>query len=155
MVKKIIKIAVILLVIAFVVIQFFRPDFTNPPENPADTLEASTQVPADVDAILNRSCADCHSQRTVYPWYSKIAPSSWLLSSDIREGRQELNISVWNTYETRKKVRKLGAICDQVTKGDMPLWQYRLIHWNARLNEGEVKTLCDWTDAEINRLQPQ
>ena len=155
MVKKILKIVVIILVVAFVVIQFFRPEFTNPPENPADTLEASTQVPENVDAILNRSCADCHSNRTVYPWYSKIAPSSWLLSSDIREGRQELNISVWNTYETRKKVRKLGAICDQVTKGDMPLWQYRLIHWNARLKEGEVKTLCDWTDAEINRLQPQ
>src|SRR5690348_16621997 len=114
MVKKILKIAVIVLVIAFVVIQFFRPDYTNPPENPADTLEASTQVPPDVDAILNRSCADCHSDRTVYPWYSKIAPSSWLLSSDIHEGRQELNISVWNTYDTRKKVRKLGAICDQV-----------------------------------------
>ena len=155
MLKKIIKIVVIVLVVAFVVIQFFRPDFTNPQENPADTLEASAQVPADVDAILNRSCADCHSNRTVYPWYSKIAPSSWLLSSDIHEGRQELNISVWNTYDTRKKVRKLGAICDQVSKGDMPLYYYLWIHRNARLNPGEVKMLCDWTDAEINRLQPQ
>lgn len=155
MLKKIIKIVVIVLVVAFVVIQFFRPDFTNPQENPADTLEASAQVPADVDAILNRSCADCHSNRTVYPWYSKIAPSSWLLSSDIHEGRQELNISVWNTYDTRKKVRKLGAICDQVSKGDMPLYYYLWIHRNARLDPGEVKTLCDWTDAEINRLQPQ
>lgn len=155
MVKKIIKIALIVLVIAFVVIQFFRPEFTNPPENPADTLEASTQVPPDVDAILNRSCADCHSNRTVYPWYSKLAPSSWLLSSDIREGRQELNMSVWNTYDTRKKVRKLGAICDQVSKGDMPLYYYLWIHRNARLSSGEVKTLCDWTDTELNRLQPQ
>ena len=155
MVKKILKIVVIVLVVAFVVIQFFRPDFNNPPENQGETLEASTQVPPEVEAIISRSCIDCHSNRTTYPWYSHIAPSSWLLASDIREGRQELDISVWNTYDTRKKVRKLGAMCDQVSKGDMPLWQYRLIHWNARLREGEAKTLCDWTDVEINRLQPE
>jgi hypothetical protein len=155
MLKKILKVVVILIVVAFVVIQFFRPDFNNPPENPGDTLEASTAVPPDVEAILSRSCADCHSNRTTYPWYAQIAPSSWLLSSHIQEGRQNLNISVWNTYDTGKKVRKLGAMCDEVQKGEMPLPSYLWVHWSAKLREGDAKTLCDWDEAEINRLQPQ
>jgi len=155
MLKKILKIVVILLVVAFVVIQFFRPDFSNPPENPGETLEASTQVPPEVETIITRSCVDCHSNRTAYPWYSQIAPSSWFLSNHIQEGRSELNISVWNTYDTRKKVRKLGAMCDQVQTGEMPISSYLLIHWNARLKPGDAKTLCDWSEAEINRLQPE
>lgn len=155
MLKKALKIVVIVLALGFVVIQFFRPNFSNPPENPGETLEASTQVPPDVDAIFNRSCADCHSNRTAYPWYSQVAPSSWLLSDHVQEGRQELNISVWNTYDTRKKVRKLGAICDEVGKGEMPLSSYLLIHWDAKLREGDAKTICDWSEAEIDRLQPE
>jgi hypothetical protein len=154
-VKKILKIVLIVLAVAFIVIQFFRPNLSNPPENPADTLEASTQLPPEIETILMRSCKDCHSNRTEYPWYANVAPSSWLLSSDINEGRKQLNISVWNTYSTRKKVNRLGDICDQVSKGDMPLPTYLWIHWNARLKEGDAKTLCDWTDAETNRLEPQ
>ena len=155
MVKKILKIVLIVLAVAFIVIQFFRPNFSNPPENPADTLEASTQLPPEVETILTRSCKDCHSNRTEYPWYSNIAPSSWLLSSDINEGRKQLNISVWNTYSIPKKVNRLGDICDQVSSGAMPLPSYLWIHWNARLKEGDAKTLCDWADAETNRLEPE
>jgi len=155
MAKKIIKIILLILAIAFIAIQFIRPDRTNPPENPGETLEASAQIPADVGAILSRSCADCHSNRTIYPWYSNVAPFSWFLDNHIREGRGELNISVWNTYDTRKKTRKLDAICDQVETGEMPLPSYLWIHWDAKLKEGESKTICDWTEAEKNRLQAE
>lgn len=154
MIKKILKIVAILLVVSFIVIQFFRPDRTNQPEVLADTLEASTDVPPDVDAILSRSCVDCHSNRTVYPWYSNVAPVSWLVANDIRDGRGQVNFSVWNTYDTSKKVRKLDAMCEQVEKGDMPLPSYLWIHRNSVLRPGDSETICNWTEAENNRLEP-
>src|SRR3954447_26058531 len=112
--KKALKIIAVVLVVAFIVIQFFRPDFTNPPVNPAETLDASMPVPENVKMILGRSCADCHSNETKYPWYSKIQPSAWFLANHIRDGRRELNLSVWKTYEPRRQRKKLAEICEQV-----------------------------------------
>jgi len=153
-VKKVVKIVVIVLAVAFVIAQFFRPDRTLPPENPADTLEASTQVPQNVEAILTRSCVDCHSNRTTYPWYSNVSPFSWFLANHINEGRQELNISTWNTTDIKRRVRKLDKMCEEVQNGEMPLPSYLWIHWDAKLSPNDIKTLCSWTDAEKQRLQP-
>lgn len=150
--KRALKIIVIVGVIAIIGIQFIRPDFTNPPVVEADTLEASMQVPEQVDAILNRSCVDCHTNKTVYPWYSKISPVSWWLGNHISEGRRELNMSVWNTYTPKKKANKLNAICEQVESGEMPLPSYLWIHRYAVLKEGEAKTLCDWANAEKAKI---
>ena len=152
--KKVVKIVIIVLAVAFVIAQFFRPDRTLPPENPADTLEASTQVPQNVEAILTRSCADCHSNRTKYPWYSNISPFSWFLANHINEGRQEMNISTWNTTDTKRRVRKLDKMCEEVQNGEMPLPSYLWIHWDAKLSPNDVNTLCSWTDTEKQRLQP-
>jgi len=154
MVKKVLKITVIVLAVAFVIAQFIRPSMTNPPENKSDTLEASTTVPPGVEAILSRSCADCHSHRTVYPWYSNVSPVSWLLADDINDGRKELNLSTWNTTDTKRKVRKLDKICEEVQDGEMPLPKYLWIHWDAKLSQIDVNTLCSWTDAEKQRLAP-
>jgi hypothetical protein len=151
--KKILKLIILVLAIVFVAIQFIRPDRANPPENASETIEASTSVPADVGAILSRSCADCHSNRTIYPWYSNVAPFSWFLADHIRDGRREVNLSVWNTYETKKKLRKLDEMCEQVEKGEMPLPSYLWIHWDAQMKPGEAQTLCNWTDQEKARLQ--
>jgi hypothetical protein len=153
-VKKVVKIVLVVLVVAFIVAQFFRPDRTIPPENPADTLEASTQVPQNVEAILTRSCVDCHSNRTTYPWYSNVSPFSWFLADHINEGRQELNISTWNTTDIKRKVRKLDKVCEEVQNGEMPLPSYLWIHWDAKLSPNDVNTLCSWTDAEKQRLRP-
>jgi len=146
--KKVLKIIAIVLVVAFVGIQFFRADFANPQINEADTMQTSMQLPPDVDAILTRSCGDCHSNKTIYPWYAHVAPVSWWLSNHISEGRRELNMSVWNTYSPKKKANKLKEICEQVERGDMPLPSYLWIHRDAVLKEGEAKTLCDWANAE-------
>ncbi len=129
--RKTLKIIVILLVIAFVAVQFYRPSKINPPIVAAETLEATTEVPENVRAILNRSCNDCHSNETVYPWYSNISPFSWLLVDHIEEGRSELNISVWNTYSAKKKRHKLDEVCEQVTSDAMPHYQYLWIHRDA------------------------
>jgi Haem-binding domain len=151
--KKVLKIVAIVLFFAFVVIQFFRPDFTNPPVTQAETLEATTQVPENVQAILKRSCKDCHSNETTYPWYSKIQPSAWFLKSHIDDGRRELNFSKWSTYEARRKKRKLDEVCEQVNEKMMPLPSYLWVHWSAKLSDEEAKILCDWATAEKTRLE--
>jgi hypothetical protein len=151
--KKALKIIVIVLAVLFIAIQFYRPDMTNPPVVTEQTLEAATQVPEPVEKILNRSCSDCHTNNTLYPWYSKISPSSWFLANHIKEGRRELNFSEWATYETRRKRRKLDAVCEQAETREMPLPSYLWIHWDAKLSDEEIKTLCDWAKAESARLE--
>ncbi len=109
--KRSLKIAAVVLFAAFLIAQFFRPNRVNAPTIQAETLEASTQVPEDVNRILARSCADCHTNTTFYPWYSNVTPANFFLAHHVEEGRQELNFSVWNTYEPRRKRRKLDDIC--------------------------------------------
>ena len=150
--KKVLKIVAIVLIAAFIVVQFFRPDRTNPPVVQAETLESSVPVPENVEQILKRSCNDCHSNQTIYPWYSNISPFSWLLQQHIDEGRQKLNFSVWNTFDAKKKARKLDEVCDQITTGEMPLNQYLWIHRDAKLSDEDKKLLCDWVDAEKAKI---
>ena len=151
--KKILKIVAVVFVAAFVIAQFFRPDQTLPPTVQADTLEATTQVPANVAQVLKRSCNDCHSNQTVYPWYASITPFSYLLQNHIDEGRSKLNFSVWNTYDAKRKARKLDQICDQVIGGEMPLNQYLWIHRDAKLSDEDKRLLCDWEQAERDKIK--
>ena len=150
--KKALKIIAIVLVVAFIVIQFIRPDFTNPPVNQAETLYSTMEVPENVKTILNRSCSDCHSNETKFPWYSKIQPSAWFLADHIKDGRRELNLSVWNTYEPRRKRKKLAEICEQVQEKEMPLPSYLWIHRDAKMSEADIKTLCDWSETESAKI---
>ena len=150
--KKTLKTIALVLFLAFIAIQFYRSDRTAPPIVEADTLEVSTQIPEAVGQILTKSCNDCHTNKTNYPWYSQIAPASLFLASHVEDGRRHLNFSVWNTYETKRKRRKLDEICEQVTERYMPLPSYLWIHWNAKLSGEEIKTLCDWADREKARL---
>jgi hypothetical protein len=151
--KKILKIIAVVLAIAFLAVQFYRPDRANPPTIQAETLEATTDVPENVSRILTRSCNDCHSNETVYPWYSNVSPFSWLLANHINEGRRELNFSVWNTYTAKRKRRKYDEICEQATSGAMPHDQYLWLHREARLSAEDVKLLCDWADTEKVKIK--
>lgn len=150
--KKALKILAVVIVVGLIVIQFFRPDFTNPPVDPAARLEAAVAVPENVKAILDRSCADCHTNETKYPWYSQIQPGAWFLKDHIDEGRRELNLSVWKTYEPRRQRRKLSEICEQVEARQMPLPSYLWIHRGSQMSDADIKTLCDWTTAESQKI---
>ncbi len=150
--KKILKVSVIALVAAFVVMQFIRPHFSSPPIVPGETLEDSTDVPAEVQMIMSRSCNDCHSNKTLYPWYSQISPFSWFLKGHIDDGRAEMNLSTWNTYPLKKKIRKLEEVCEMLQTKQMPLPSYLWIHRDAILSEDQSKTLCDWATEEKQRL---
>lgn len=151
--KKILKIVVLVLFSAFFTAQFVRPDRSNPAVVQAETLEFSMQIPENIETILTRSCNDCHTNSTVYPWYANITPFNWFLAEHINSGRRNLNFSVWNTYETRRKRRKLDQICEQVTHKEMPLPSYLWIHRASKLSDRDIEILCDWTDAEKTKLE--
>lgn len=148
MLKRIVQIIVIVLFVGFIVIQFIRPNLTNPPVVAEQTIEASVTIPENVKTILSRSCADCHTNTTSFPWYAQIAPASWFLADHIREGRHELNMSEWGTYNDLKKKKKLEEICEQVESREMPLPSYLWIHRDAAMSGEDIKVLCDWAKAE-------
>ncbi len=150
--KKILKIITIVLAVAFVAIQFYRPNRANPLIVGAETLEVNANVSENVGKILERSCNNCHSNRTVYPWYAQVVPFSWLLADHIEDGRRHLNFSVWKTYDDRRRRKKLDEICEQVETGEMPHNQYLWIHRDARLSDEDKKILCDWAETEKAKL---
>jgi Haem-binding domain len=120
-------------------LQFVPVSRTNPPER------APAMAPPEVHTILQRSCYDCHSNETRWPWYSRIAPGSFLISRDVTEGRRELNLSTWSQYDPRRKARKLREIGEQVEKGKMPQWYYVLLHPDARLSAADRQLLLEWS----------
>ena len=151
-VLRILKWVAIVLVVALVGIQFVRPARTNPPVDKSQTIEAFTQMTPEVTSILDRSCRDCHSNQTVWPWYSNVAPLSWWVIDHANQGRSNLNYSEWGKLAPDRRDRKLRQICDEVQDGVMPLTSYLPMHPTAKLSEQDKKTLCDWTDKERERL---
>ncbi len=134
-----------------VLIQFYRPELTNPPVDPEMTIQAKFQVPPEVDTIIRRSCYDCHSHETKWPWYSNIAPSRWLVASDVEDARGHMNFSNW-TYSSLRAVAKLDEIALQIDEGEMPLPPYLLMHPSARLSEQEKNIMYDWVEKERERI---
>ena len=120
--------------------------------NPAGQMLAGAKADQAILAILQRSCQDCHSEATRYPWYSYVAPVSWLISNDIARGRARLNLSRWNEYPHLRRMRSLSEIANQVKDREMPLRLYTLLHPDARLSEAEVNAIFQWTQAERSRL---
>jgi len=133
--------------VLFVAAQFVPVGRANPPEDPAQTVYAAMPVPPEVASTFRRACHDCHSNQTVWPWYSRVAPVSWLVARDVTRGRGEMNLSEWGRYAARRKDRKLKEICEQVTRGEMPMRVYTLMHPHAKLSDQERKAMCGWADA--------
>ena len=133
----------------FIGIQFVRPARTNPSIDPAKELHA----PPHVAAILDRSCMDCHSNRTRWPWYTSVAPVSWWIIDHVNEGRHELSFSAFGGYTQRRQTKKMEQICEEVEEGEMPLREYLWLHPSARLSEADRQTLCAWSKAEQRRLR--
>jgi hypothetical protein len=149
--KKFLRIVFIVLIVAFLAAQVVRPDRTNPPVDQAKVLQA----PADVQAILDRSCNDCHSNRTQWPWYTNVAPVSWFIADHVKNGRKELNFSEFASYTPRRSARKMHEICEQVEKGDMPLQGYVPLHPEAKLSDAEQARLCEWSKSEEARIKAE
>ena len=126
------------IVLALIVLQFVPVERSNPP------VEAEVPAPANVRAVLKQSCYDCHSNETRWPWYSHVAPVSWLVAHDVHEARKHLNFSTWNRYDAKRQARKLNAAWEEVEEGEMPLWYYQAVHRDAVLSAEDRALLHEW-----------
>jgi hypothetical protein len=153
MMKIILKVVFLIVGVGAIAMQFIaRPDRTDPAENPALLMTSRLSVPADVRAILDRSCIDCHSYRTQWPWYTAVAPASWVVADDVEEGREHLNFSEWGRYTMKRQAAKLEMISAEVDRGSMPLKGYLLLHRGAALSEADKDRLCEWASAKSDSL---
>ena len=150
--RKVIKWILIVIVCLFILIQLKRPARTNPAVDASQTIAAHTQMTPQVKDILDRSCRDCHSNQTEWPWYTNVAPISWFIVDHVNTGRKNMNLSEWGKLDSGRQDRKLRQICDEVSDGAMPLSTYTPLHPGSKLSPADVKTLCDWTAAERARL---
>ena len=151
--RRLLTLLGLLLLAAFLALQVRQPDRTNPPSDPADAIGRHLRVPVDVQAILDRSCRDCHSHDTRWPLYSYIAPISWEVGDHVASGRQELNFSTWGQYDSGTMQDLLLAMCRQIRGGEMPLPPYLRLHPSARLSADDISKLCTWTTAERRKLR--
>ena len=132
---------VVAIVLVIQVIPVERNVSTVPP---GQSFEKTEKVPANVAAILKVSCYDCHSNNTLYPWYSVLQPGAWFMAQHIKKGKEELNFDEFNNYSKRRKKAKIKSIISQIEKDEMPLKSYRMMHGNARLSADKKKELLDF-----------
>lgn len=130
------------IVVIFGLMQLIVPAKTNPRTDPSLSLQAVRPDMAPAVAVMERSCGDCHSNYTLWPWYSNVAPVSWLVAHDVSEGRREFNMSEFGSYDAEKQQRKLDKACEEVKDGKMPMWIYTLQHPTAKLGPGDVEVIC-------------
>ena len=139
--SKSFKIAVFIIIAILLLAQAIRIDRSNPPVR-SDLPNSVTAKP-----ILQRACYNCHSNGTVWPWYSGVAPVSWLVGSDVEEGRRNLNFSEWGDYDSGTQIHKLRGIAEEVQDGEMPPWYYTMVHPSSRLSPSERDRILAWTRA--------
>ncbi len=125
--------------------------FGNAGINRAETaqpqfLELAT-IPPNVRKLLVTKCADCHSMETRAPLYGRFAPMSWLMERDIVEARKRMNLSRWESYTPEEREAFATEIVQQTRRREMPLFQYRMIHWRARITDSDVEALSQWAHA--------
>lgn len=116
------------------------------------TIEADSGFIMPVSGLIRTACFDCHSNETRWPWYSYVAPVSWLVANDVANGRRHINFSEWGKYPKSKRVLKLGQIYEQVSKGDMPIQKYLYMHADARLTAADRDSIASWTERMRDKL---
>ncbi|MEJ5351159.1 MAG: heme-binding domain-containing protein [Melioribacteraceae bacterium] len=138
MIKKIIKVVLGFLAGLLIALQFVKADRTNPP------VTAEIAVGDDLKNIFKTSCYDCHSNETKWPWYSYVAPISFLIVDDVNEGREKLNFSEWEKYDEAKKNKLKEEIWEEVEKDDMPLPIYTFSHPDSKLDSAKKEKIKNW-----------
>ncbi|WP_339757189.1 heme-binding domain-containing protein [uncultured Winogradskyella sp.] len=149
---KVVKKVGIILLIAFVGIQFIPTKRNQSDVVPITDIHVIYNVPKQVETIFKTSCYDCHSNNTSYPWYNKIQPVAWLLENHIDEGKSELNFNEFGDYSGRRQKSKLKSIASQIRDNEMPLSSYTIIHQDAKLSEKERELVIQWVDKTIENL---
>lgn len=133
-----IRIIVIVIIVLLIGIQFVPVSKTNPP------VTGEIKAPEEVMQVLRTSCYDCHSNEVEWPWYSNVAPASWLVVYDVNEAREHMNFSEWQSYSAEDQAEDIEEIWEEIEEGEMPLWYYLIAHSEAELSENDKETIKNW-----------
>ena len=136
-----VKQAAAVFVILFAAAQLIRPDRANPATDATRTIHAHVGTTRELAAVLDRSCGDCHSNNTKWPWYTQLAPLSWLMAGAVTEGRKAVNFSEWASYPADVQRVLLLASCEDATSGTMP-GPYTLVRPDTKLSPSDIETIC-------------
>jgi len=150
--KKAVKLILYLLLGIFVVIQVIpsgKPG--NDPVAGQDIFETAI-ITDDVGTLLKNACYDCHSQAVRYPWYSYVAPVSWLVARDVKEGREHLDFGKWGTLSKKDQIKTLGEVSDEVSDGLMPMKIYITMHSEANLSDDERELIVNWAEQSAEKI---
>ena len=148
--KKKLKWILLALIIVLALAQLTNPARTNPPV--VYDFAATNPPPPQIATLLHAACYDCHSYETKWPWYSRVAPVSWLVASDVNEGREHVNLSDW-PKDSERAAKKLERMSEAIEDNDMPPGKYTMIHADARLTADQRKQLTQWLDASAEQLK--
>ncbi len=151
--KSILKKATIMVIVLLVAIQFFKTKENKSIQVSENAITQHYDVPENIQKILKISCYDCHSNNTVYPWYSKVQPIKWWLADHVNEGKAKLNFDEFNAYTTKKKLHKLDEVIETIRDNEMPLKSYTLIHGDAKLSESDKQDIEAWVKNIKNEIQ--
>jgi len=143
----------IALIAVLVIIQFIRPSRNISTGPFANDISTKFSVPAEVKQVLDKSCNDCHSNNTYYPWYSNIQPIGWWLQYHVNEGKHELNFNEFASYPAKKQDHKLEESVETVNEGEMPLSSYTLVHTEAKLSPQEKQILINWAKETRKKIK--
>lgn len=147
-VKKILLVSAII----FIAIQFIQPAHNKSDQLLASDISNTITISDSVQAIIINACYDCHSNNTIYPWYSNIQPMGWLMAKHIKNGKDALNFSEFGSYSSRRQLSKLNGIANSIRDDIMPLRSYKLIHKNSQLSSTQMKLVINWAQQSKDSL---
>ena len=153
--KQKIKWALLATAVVAIPLFFVHPFGRVKAANSAKPLLSGMHVETPVFNIVQTSCASCHSEQTVWPWYSYVPPASWMVEKDVRDGREHFNMSHWDEYSTEKRMEILSKISVMVRNKEMPLPRYTLLHPDAKLSDADIRLVDGWSHAERRRLRAE
>jgi hypothetical protein len=146
--KARVKKVLLALTVFLVAIQIFQPRRTNPPAVPSRSLIAHLRVPEGVYSALIRACVDCRSNQTHWPWYSHVAPLSWVMTDDVNQGPRHMNFEDWEALADPKLANdRFMGICEEFKQEGMPPFSYRLALEHSRLKPQEIASPCAWSQS--------
>ncbi len=152
--KKLLIYIISIAVILIIVLQFIQPK-KNSDESLETHIFSSEQIPENVKSIIQSSCLDCHSNKTVYLWFDRVSPASWMVNRHIIHAKKELNFSEWDEMDAFDKYGAFQDIQKEVEKKHMPLKSYTMMHKKARLSDAERKELVDWCKKRMNEINEE
>ena len=147
---KFFRFLILVLIAGLVGIQFITASLNQNTVVLSTDFTKTFEVPDNIQNLLKKSCYDCHSNNTNYPWYNKVQPLSWVLENHIKEGKEELNFSEFGVYSKRRQKSKLKSIMSQIRDDEMPLTSYALFHGDAKLSMSDKEEILTWINKMID-----